>query len=98
MKIPEKVVISGVPFDVMMINANVANLNNQYVGVLNECDQLICIKECASEMQYINFLHECVHGMLFGIGILGDHDEKLVDGLAHQLYLFIRDNPDVFKD
>lgn len=38
--------------------------------------------------------HELVHAMLYQLGY-NEHDEKLVDGLAHCIVLVLDDNPEL---
>ena len=68
-----------------------------FAGEFYEGDQEINIKEFSGkDTMNVSFLHECIHGMLYSLGYL-KHDEKMIDGLAHQLYAFIVDNPQVFE-
>lgn len=94
MKIPKKVLINSVPFKVMITNS--LSLGMEYGGEISYGTQEINIRPLALECQEIIFLHECVHGMLDSLGYKV-HDEKLVDGLAHQMYMLIKDNPEMFR-
>lgn len=94
MKIPSEVLINGVPFTVMVTDK--ISLGLDYGGEICYGQQEINIRPMAPECQKVIFLHECVHGMLDSLGY-EKHDEKLVDGIAHQLYMLIKDNPEIFK-
>ena len=47
-----------------------------------------------SQAQIVTLWHEVVHGILFGAG-MRDHDEQIVDALAHGLVQVLRDNPEI---
>ncbi len=96
MNIPNKVIINSVPYKVNIKSS--LRMGIDFAGEFFETDQEINIKDFSGkDMMNISFLHECIHGMLYSLGYL-KHDEKMVDGLAHQLYAFIKDNPQVFKE
>lgn len=95
MKIPEKVHISGIPFDVRTLETMGAALDNKLAACISYQDQQIVLEQRGEHMMEVSFLHEVIHGMMFALG-RSEHDEVLVDGLAHQLHLFIKDNPDIF--
>lgn len=72
-------------------------MGTDFAGEIWETDQEINIKEFSGkDIMNISFLHECIHGMFYSLGYT-EHDEKLIDGLAHQMYAFIVDNPQVFE-
>lgn len=95
MKIPTKVVINGVSYNVNITDKLALGLD--YGGEIAYDVQEINIRPFTEERQQLIFLHECVHGMLKSLGY-SEHDEKLVDGLAHQLWMFIKDNPDMLGE
>lgn len=49
----------------------------------------------------LTLLHEAVHGILFSAGMNNvgedEHDERLVQALAHGVYTLIKDNPKLVK-
>lgn len=96
MNIPEKVHINGIPFDVHILDTMGAVLDNKLAACISYQDQQIVLEQRGGHMMQVSLLHEVIHGMLFALG-RSDHDEVLVDGLAHQLHMFIRDNPKVFE-
>ena len=56
-------------------------------------EQKITIADVGTEYTNISFLHECIHGFMEALGInVNQHDEVLVDGLAHQLFEFLSTN------
>lgn len=92
MNIPDKVIIGGLAYRVERVHQT--SLELQAEGSINPREQLITLCDTGTEYARITFLHECVHGMLEALGIpLQQHEERLVDGLAHQLYQLLRDNP-----
>ncbi len=94
MKIPSKVLINGIPYKVSETNNLQLGLN--YGGEIFYNEQEINIRPSSNECKEITFLHECIHGMLHSLGY-EKHDEKMVDGLAHQLFMLIKDNQEMFK-
>lgn len=94
MNIPKKIKIGGVPYKVT-ITENV-KMGDDYAAEIRYQQQEINIRPAAPEVSEISFWHECVHGMMKALG-LSEHDEKLVDGLAFQLHLLVKDNPRLFE-
>lgn len=94
MKIPNEVIINGIHYTVVI--SDKLSLGQEYGGEICYGQQEINIRPFAPECQKVIFLHECVHGMMEALGYT-KHDEKLIDGLAHQLYMWINDNPEIFK-
>lgn len=94
MKIPSETVISGITYTVNITDR--LSLGSDYGGEICYGQQEINIRPMATECQDVIFLHECIHGMLKALGY-EEHDEKLVDGIAHQFYMWIKDNPEIFK-
>ena len=75
-----------------------AELGNTNCGTFNPFTNVITIMERAPEQMFHTLLHECVHGMLYALGYHSDeHDEKLVDGLAYQLFMLVKDNKAMFE-
>lgn len=97
MVIPDSVFINGMAFDVF--TEPQSNLGNTNCGTFDPFDNVITLMERAPEQMYKTFLHECLHAMMYALGIQSDdQDEKLVDGLAYQLFMLIKDNPEMFAD
>lgn len=92
MRIPDKVRIGGLEYTVRRVQQT--GLELQAEGTISPRELMITICDTGTEYAKVTFLHECVHGMLEAIGIpCASHDEQQVDGLAHQLYQFLHDNP-----
>jgi hypothetical protein len=49
------------------------------------------------DVQRVTLWHEVIHGILFAAG-MSDHDEQVVDALAHGLVQVLRDNPKLRGD
>ena len=96
MRIPASVQISGIPYAVEVIPTKANALSTKFSASIDYEGQTIAIGEQASESMKVSFWHEVIHGMMNALG-LDDHDEKLVEGMAHQMYLFVKDNPEVFQ-
>lgn len=96
MRIPDNVRISGIPYAIEIIPAKAGALNTKFAAAIDYDGQTIAIGEQAPESMRVSFWHEVIHGMLSSLG-LDEHDEKLVEGLAHQMFLFVKDNPEVFQ-
>ena len=97
MKIPSNVTIAGIPYAVDLVTPKAAALSTKFAASIDYEGQTITIGEQAPASMEISFWHECIHGMMNALG-LEDHDEKLVEGLAHQMYLFRKDNPDMLAN
>ena len=50
--------------------------------------------DMAAPTKRVTLWHEVLHGILFAAG-LSDHDEQLVDALAHGIVQVLRDNPEL---
>jgi hypothetical protein len=92
MKIPEKILIGGIPFEIVTENTYLDEK-----GLFGETDyknQRFLTKDNYSpEFQVLNLWHEFLHGMVWAHGIeLGDREEKIVEIFAHALFRFSQDN------
>lgn len=96
MRIPANVHISGIHYAVEVIPTRANALCNKFSASIDYEGQTIAIGEQSPESMKVSFWHEIFHGMMQSIG-LDDHDEKLIEGLAHQMFLFVKDNPEVFQ-
>lgn len=97
MQIPDSVFINGMQFDVF--TEPQSNLGNTNCGTFDPFDNKITIMERATEQMYKTFLHEILHGIMYAMGIQSDdQDERLIDGLAYQLFMLIKDNPEMFAE
>lgn len=96
MKIPKVVKINGIPYKITRDEKFYAGNYNEYAGEFFDTKQIINIRpDMSDDITNVSLLHECIHGMLFSLGY-DEHDEQLVDGLAYQLYMLIKDNPKMF--
>lgn len=95
MKIPKKLKIGGVTYEVQETkNLTLGNAN--YSGEIDYTDCVIRICPCNPQKMKADFCHEMVHGILDHLGYT-DHDEKKVDELAKALYMVFEDNPEMFE-
>lgn len=96
MKIPNAVKIGGIEYAVT--NISQTGLDVQREGSISYREQMITICDTGKEYAKITFLHECIHGMLEALGLYKENEnENLIDGLAHQLYQLLEDNPSLMK-
>jgi hypothetical protein len=99
MLIPKKVRIGGIDYKVVH-KPNPATGNAVCYGVF---DSERCLIELNSERDMHpdrlgqTFLHELLHGAIFGAGIESDDEELLVKTMARGLYQIIKDNPKIFE-
>lgn len=92
MQIPETIHIGGLPYAVSRVPPSL--LGEQREGLISYREQVITVVDADTDYAKISFLHEVIHGMLEAIGLTeNNQDERLVDGLAHQLYQLLEDNP-----
>lgn len=96
MNIPNKVLINCIPYKVEVVEQNSQALNPKLSACVDYATQTIYLSAISPEIQQVDFLHECIHAMIDALGY-EEHDEKLVDGLAHQLFMFHQLNADMFK-
>jgi len=91
MIIPKVATIGGLKFRVKRVVPSELEVAKE--GEINFREQTITICDAGTEYTNISFLHECIHGFMEALGItVANHDEVLVDGLAHQLYEFLTEN------
>ena len=96
MRIPDKVIIGGMPFEVKRVIES--NCGVEHEGRIDYRNQLITIIDAGNEYAKVTFLHECIHGMLESLGLYEENKkEALIDGLAHQLRQLLDDNPQLFE-
>jgi len=96
MRIPKSVRIAGLDYAVERVSQT--GLELQAEGHINYREQLITLCDTGQAYAKVTFLHECLHGMLEALGLTeANQDERLIDGLAHQLYQLLEDNPQMFR-
>ncbi len=95
MKVPSKVKIGGLTYDV--IETDNITLGLEYNAEILYSSLKINLRPMAEQQKQRTFLHEVIHGIFDNLGYTGGNDEKHVDELAGALYALIIDNPDMFK-
>lgn len=93
MKIPKKLKVGGVVYDVNITDK--LELGYQYVGEILRSERKINIRPIVGKEE--TFLHEVVHAILY-MGGYNEHDEKLVEAIAQGLWAVIVDNEKMFKE
>lgn len=97
MNIPDTIHIGGLPY--MVFRNPPSELGEQREGTILYRMQEIHIVDGETDYAKITFLHEVIHGMFEALGLTdANQDERLVDGLAHQMYQLLEDNPEMFMD
>jgi hypothetical protein len=100
MLIPKKVRIGGIDYKVVHKPNPVSGENAVCYGVF---DSERCVIELNSERDMHpdrlgqTFLHELLHGAIFGAGVESEDEELLVKTMARGLYQIISDNPKIFE-
>ena len=95
MNIPQKVRIGAIDYEIKIVPSTADALQPGLIGKIDENTQIITLQEGAEQSMLCTFLHEIVHGILYNAGYGGncEHDERLVDAMAHGLLMLVRDNP-----
>lgn len=94
MKIPKKVKIGGITYTVRIVDHR--QIENNNVGKISPVKAEILIAECNRQQMAATLLHEVVHGILYQLGQMGEHDEQTVEALLGALHALIVDNPEMF--
>lgn len=100
MNIPKKIKVGGQDYSIEIADEIIDTLNP--VGRMNPRRGIIELRKTA-DADFLNatFLHEVIHALHDHMGLSqvesNDLGEDYVDGLANALYMFIKDNPQVFK-
>jgi len=96
MKIPNKVKIGGVTYDVI-ITKNVDKSDKNIDGLIIYDKQEIIIEEgLPKEYGEQIFLHEILHRIFEFLDL--DNNEEIIRPLSTALYMVIKDNPEIFKE
>jgi hypothetical protein len=62
-------------------------------GLIDYDSQTICLRDSlGKDTQAVTLWHEIIHGILYNMGQT-NHDEILVDGIAHGIVQVLNDNP-----
>ena len=92
-KLPESVQIGPITYQVKEESRTALD---SFYGQIVYSDGLIALQPgMAPVYQEITLFHEILHGMLLQGGIR-DHDERVLDVLAHGFVMLLRDNPGLF--
>lgn len=103
MKIPDKIKIGNITYDVKFVK-NPDRHDKKVDGNINYgCGEINISNGFDESEDYKEqvFLHECVHGMLNFIAFQkqdAEDKEVLTDKLSKVFHMFIKDNPDMFKE
>lgn len=98
MKIPQKVKILGITYDVQEVE--VVDKNESLWGKIDYQEQVIKIdSELKNERKAQVLLHEILHGVLSELGFYEiNNNEEAVQGLSTALYCTLVDCQDFFFD
>ena len=105
MKIPEKVRIGSIDYDVTVGEEPLIINGVQALGCCDYMDSTIKLDKSIQGNQQleVTFLHELIHTLfndckidLVNYGLEYEQMEYIVDSLAYSLHQVIRDNPEIF--
>lgn len=101
MRIPEKVKIGGVEYDVEIVDKIGKGNNNDILGLFDVVNMKILIRRSdSSQSMERAFVHEFIHALHSHMGLHQVEDEtpseNYVDGLANALHMALIDNPSLF--
>lgn len=101
MKIPDRIVISGMEYEVIMTDEPLFDGNTRAYGRIDFENKKIIIDKTLREKQghFQTLLHEIIHGIVNDrdIDFTCDDEEVIVEQLARGFYQVIKDNPEIFK-
>ena len=100
MRIPEKIKIGGITYDVF-VSEKILSLEGKICsGIIHYEDAQIELNNGRSEQKIQETLwHEIIHGMSRDRGFnWGENDELYTEELGKSMNAFIKDNPELFKD
>jgi hypothetical protein len=73
------------------------DLGGDMVGNIDYVEGIINVEKHSNKGMLLTILHEAVHGILFSAGLNNvdddEHDERIVQAMAHGIYTLIKDNP-----
>ncbi|OPY26904.1 MAG: hypothetical protein A4E27_00645 [Methanobacterium sp. PtaU1.Bin242] len=92
MKIPEKITIGGVTYNITF-SENIGGNENQTGDIDFHNAQIWISKDTDKDVQKLTFYHEVVHGIFMALGYGNDDkitiDERFVDSFSHYLIQFV---------
>jgi hypothetical protein len=99
MNIPDKVKIGGTTYNVIYNSRPCKSDVSTEAEIIYDMGTITLREDshACKEFQEMAFIHECVHGILYQMG-LEQSDEDLTNRIGKGLYAFIKDNPDIFKE
>jgi hypothetical protein len=99
MKIPKRIKIGGIIYDVNKTREPVVLGDRVCYGVIDYDQGEIALSNSYSDQKMEQvFLHETLHGIAHDRNLtLGDKEEEIIDTFAVGLHNFIIDNPGIFK-
>lgn len=99
MNIPDKVKIGGFNYNVIKkTRVNKGDVEVDGEIFYDQCEIVLRDNmEQAQDYKEMVLLHECLHGIFFSMGLKQD-DEGLISSLGKGLHVFIKDNPNIFKE
>jgi len=105
MKLPEKVLIDDIEYNVEEVSHKELQISNEdfkgeYWGDTRYKQASIRICEGMAEDEVkTTLLHEIIHAILQERGFdKQNNDEEMVDGLAHALRMLAKQNPELIKE
>ena len=99
MKIPSSVKVGWRNFTIEYCEERRDEKGNLLNGEIDLTNQIIYIDKniIHDNVKIVTFLHECVHGILYGQGHLKWSDnEELVSAISEGLFQLMNDNPKLF--
>ncbi|BDR81030.1 hypothetical protein [Clostridium tetani] len=101
MNIPEKIIISGMEYEVILTDRPILHINTRAYGQIDFENKKILIDKTLREKQgnVQTLLHEIIHGIVEDreLDFAKDSEETIVDQLAKGLYQVIKDNSKLFN-
>lgn len=88
MKIPPKFTLGAQKWEVKLLDElpeSLGQTNYETTTILLRKNSKKCVLE-------LTFCHELIHAFMFATGRVDNHDELLVDGMAHYLHQYLVEN------
>lgn len=101
MIIPNKIIISGMVYEVKLEEKSLFCNNQRAYAHIDYDNKIISIDKGLQDTQghCQTLLHEILHGIVYDreLDFAKDGEETLIDQLSRGLYQFLKDNPNIFK-
>lgn len=88
----KRVNINGMIYGIVYVD----QLEDDKVGEIDYTENIIRIEKHSNQFMKVTLLHEIIHGIFFHLGFT-EQDEQVISALAHAIYNFVRDNPELIK-